>query len=134
MSDSIKHFDPSAGIIIVTATISARVQTSARLVFDTGATYCMLPWHLINQLGIDIDQAQTIKTTTASTIETSPIVTLPAMEVLKNRVENVGCLVRDLPPDSGVDGLLGLSFLKYFRVKMDFGKGILELDRLKPRK
>ena len=128
------QFDPSAGIILVEADIHGRVIERARLVFDTGATYCMLPWRMINALDIDIDQNRTIQTTTASTIETSPIVTIPKMTVLGFTVENVACLVRDLPAGSGVDGLLGISFLKYFRLKIDFPKGDLELTLVRKRK
>lgn len=122
-------FDPSAGIILIEADLHGRVVERSRLVFDTGATYCMLPWKLITALGIEIDQARTIQTTTASTIETSPIVTIPKMTVLGMSVDNVTAIVRDLPSVSGVDGLLGLSFLKHFKVKIDFAKGELEMAK-----
>lgn len=42
-------------------------------------------------------------------------------------VKNVMSLVKDLPAEAGVDGLLGLSFIKHFRVRIDFKKGILEI-------
>ena len=100
------HFDPSSGVILVEADIHGRIIAKSRLVFDTGATFCMLPWKLIDQVGIEIDQKDTIQTTTASGIETSPIVTIPRMSVLGYTVENVSCIVRDLPAMSGVDGLL----------------------------
>ncbi|MCA9391689.1 clan AA aspartic protease [candidate division WWE3 bacterium] len=125
----LKTFDPRAGIILVTATITSHIEMKARLVFDTGATYCMLPWWLINNLQIKINPKNVTQTTTASSVETSPIVKLPALEVLNEKVENVTCLVRDLPPMSNVDGLLGLSFLKYFNVNINFEEGELSLDR-----
>ncbi|NTV30682.1 clan AA aspartic protease [candidate division WWE3 bacterium] len=123
------RFDPSAGIILIDADLHGRVIERSRLVFDTGATYCMLPWKLVTALGIEINQNNTIQTTTASTIETSPIITIPIMTVLGFSVKNVSCIVRDLPSVSGVDGLLGLSFLKHFKMKVDFAKGELELSR-----
>lgn len=44
-------------------------------------------------------------------------------------VKNVMGLVKDLPAEAGVDGLLGLSFIKHFRVRIDFKKGTLEMTK-----
>jgi hypothetical protein len=33
------------------------------------------------------------------------------------------------PPESGVDGLLGLSFLKHFKLTIRFRKGIIDLNK-----
>ncbi|MCA9390393.1 clan AA aspartic protease [candidate division WWE3 bacterium] len=125
------HFDPSSGVILIEADIHSRITAKARLVFDTGATFCMLPWKFVQEIGLEIDPKETIQTTTASTIETSPIIKIPKMSVLGYEIENVSCIVRDLPPLSGVDGLLGLSFLKHFRIIMDFQKGDLVLMKRK---
>lgn len=124
-----KQFDPRAGIILIETRISARLDTTAQLVFDTGATYCMLPWNIVTKIGVDIDQEKTIQTTTASTVETSPLVNIPKMTVMGQTIKNVRCIVRDLPPMSGVDGLLGLSFLKFFNIEINFEEGFIELGR-----
>ncbi len=131
-STALKNFDPRAGIILVTATLYGRVQLKVQLVFDTGATYCMLPVAVVKKLGIPISKKRTTQTTTASKVETSPLVDIPFMEVLGQRIENVTALVRDLPPLAGVDGLLGLSFLKHFKVMIDFEEGELSLDGFMP--
>lgn len=125
-------FDPSATSIIVKAKIEApRGIQFANLVFDTGASLVMLPWDIAIGVGLVINPKRTIKTTTASSVETSPLTTIPAVSVLGMTVKNVGCIVRDLPPSSNVDGLLGLSFLRNFNVTINFEKGILSLDRIK---
>lgn len=129
---ALKNFDPNAGIILVTATLYGRIQLKVQLVFDTGATYCMLPVAVVKKLGIPISKKRTTQTTTASKVETSPLVDIPFMEVLGQRIENVTALVRDLPPLAGVDGLLGLSFLKHFKVMIDFEEGELSLDGFMP--
>lgn len=126
------NFDLSAGIILVQAKIiTPQMTTTARLVFDTGATFCMLPWSIVNQLKMDVNLKDVIQTTTASTVETSPMVTLPEMSVLGETAKNIRCIVRDLPPLSGVDGLLGISYLKYFQVRINFNRGSLDLKRVR---
>lgn len=102
---------------------------TARFVFDTGASLVILPWKLATGLGLRIDQTNIIQTTTASTVESAPMITIPKMSVLGEEVKDVNALVKDLPPEAGVDGLLGLSFIKHFQVRIDFNKGVLTLGK-----
>ncbi len=121
-------FPKDASSIIVTAKIEAPKGIEyANLVFDTGASLVMLPWKLAQAIGLKIDPNNTIMTTTASSIETSPFTAIPAITVLGHTIKNVDCLIRDLPEGSGVDGLLGLSFLRHFNIYLNFQKGHLEL-------
>lgn len=69
-----------------------------------------------------------ISITTASTVEKVPLITIKEMEVLGRLRKNVKVAVHDLPSKSRVDGLLGLSFLNDFNLKLMFKKGYLELD------
>lgn len=123
-------FDPKTPSIIVKAKIqSAKGIAYADLVFDTGASLVMLPYKLAIAVGLPIDPKRTIRTTTASSIETSSITTIPELNVLGQAVKNVDCIVRDLPKASFVDGLLGLNFIRHFNVLLDFKRGVLELTR-----
>ena len=79
-------------------------------------------------IGITIDPSKTIQTTTATTVETVPEIIIPEMSVLGKTVKNVEAIVKDLPPETTVDGLLGLSFLRNFKLSIDFKKGELKLD------
>jgi hypothetical protein len=45
------------------------------------------------------------------------------------KVDNLEVLCHDLPPESGVDGLLGINFLKRFKLTIRFRKGIIDLTR-----
>lgn len=49
------------------------------------------------------------------------------MSALGKEVGDVDCVGHDLPEMSRVDGLLGLSFLKRFRVSIGFRDGNLEI-------
>lgn len=123
-------FNPDQSVIVLEAKISGRsLATTARLVFDTGASLVILPWKITTALGIKIDPTQTIQTTTASSIESAPAITIPKISVLGEEIKNVKAIVKDLPEGSGVDGLLGLSYIKNFNVEINFKTGVLTLKR-----
>ena len=124
---SVLKFDPATYGIILEAKIKNRFAEIAHLILDTGSTYVTVPWKLAVATHLDIKQDQTVKLTSASTYETVPKVIIPELEVLGKKVRNVEAIVKDLPPEAPADGLLGLSFLKHFKLMIDFKKGILEL-------
>ena len=121
-------FNPKDSVIVVEAKMWGNFIATARLVFDTGASLVIIPRKLAISLGLKIDPQKTLKTTTASKVEYVPVVTIPKISVLGQEVKNVEALVKDLPPESGVDGLLGLSYIKNFKVTIDFQKSELELQ------
>ena len=99
------------------------------MALDTGATYVMLPWDIAEILGYEPELSkERINLITASGVEKAPLITLKAVDVLGKRAENIKATVHDLPQESYVDGLLGLSFLKNFRVCLDFREGVLEIE------
>lgn len=65
---------------------------------------------------------------TASGVEKAPLIALKSLNVLGMTAHNIKTIVHDLPEKSYVDGLLGLSFLKRFKLSLDFRNGILELE------
>ena len=116
-------------LIVVNARIKSRLSSIATLlVFDTGASLVVLPWKLVSAIGIKIDPDTTVQTMTATAVETVPRVVIPEMTAFGKTVKNVEAIVKDLPPQAPVDGLLGLSFLRNFKLTIDFPKGILSLD------
>ena len=60
--------------------------------------------------------------------ERAPLINLKSISVLGKGVDNVQTIVHNLPEKSYVDGLLGLSFLRRFKVCLDFQEGILEIE------
>lgn len=127
------RFNPTGDVIVTEVKLTASLATTARMVFDTGATFVMLPWKIATGIGLEIDPKRIIQTTTASTVESAPLVVIPKVSVLGEEIENVEALVKDLPPKAGVDGLLGMSFIKYFNVEINFEKGKLIFDRLRKK-
>lgn len=120
-------FNPSSPSIIVNADIKAGLPTVAKLILDTGASYVTLPWSIISAMGIPIDTNNTVQLTSASMTETTLKIIIPEMSILGKRIKNVEAIIKDLPPEAPADGLLGLSFLKHFKLTINFKKGILEL-------
>jgi clan AA aspartic protease (TIGR02281 family) len=121
-------FDREAPVIVVYVTIKGRVMETARMALDTAATYTMIPWDIAGALGYEPEKSkERVDMVTASGVERAPLITLESVSLGGEEVKEVQALVHDLPPRSYVDGLLGLSFLRNFRVSLNFKEGILEL-------
>lgn len=120
-------FDPNTYGIILETKIKNRFAEITHLVLDTGSSFVMIPWKLAIAIDLKITQEHTVRLTSASTLETIPKVIIPEMAVLGKVVKNVEAIVKDLPPEAPADGLLGLSFLRHFKLTIDFKKGFLSL-------
>ncbi|OGG19326.1 hypothetical protein A3D78_06165 [Candidatus Gottesmanbacteria bacterium RIFCSPHIGHO2_02_FULL_39_14] len=125
---SILKFNPHLPSIILNTYLEGKIKLLVKFVLDTGASYVVIPWRIATGLGLEINQQNLVSTTTASSVEHVPYTSIPKLTVLDKTVRNVPCIVKDLPSESGVDGLLGLSFLKHFKLTIDFNKGFLSLD------
>ena len=66
---------------------------------------------------------------TASGVETATIIEVKRIRFLGESIDNVPVVCHDLPPRSYVVGLLGSSFLRHFKITIDYRKGILEITR-----
>jgi len=120
--------DPRQNLITVEAEIFKGSKSRiVRMALDTGATYLMVPWHVVEVLGYSPAKVRKkISITTASGTEIAPLLTLDKVKVLGWPVEKIQAICHDLPPQSPVDGLLGLSFLKWFDIDLHFQRGKLE--------
>jgi len=123
------RIDPNAPVITVYAEIEGVIIARVKMALDTGATYVLIPWDIAETLGYDPAYSkQKVDITTASGTEKAPLITVSRISVLGKEARDVPCIVHDLPETSRVDGLLGLSFLRRFRVCLDFQEGILEIE------
>ena len=57
-----------------------------------------------------------------------PVVTIDKIVVLDKVVENIEVICHDLPQSAAVDGILGLNFIRNFKLFINFDRGILELE------
>jgi aspartyl protease family protein len=117
------------GLIILDVLLKAKRRITVRMVIDTGATYTLIPWKIIQALGIDPRKVkERIFIVTASTTEKVLVVKVPSLFVLGKEIKNVRAVIHDLPPASRVDGLLGLNVLYALGLKIDFSKKIIEFN------
>jgi clan AA aspartic protease (TIGR02281 family) len=124
-------FDPKSSIIVITPTLVGinGKRKKIDMALDTGATYTMIPWDIAEVLGYAPELSkERIELITASGVEKSPLITLNSLSILQKNAKDVKTIVHDLPPKSYVDGLLGLSFLRNFEIRLNFKKGVLEID------
>lgn len=56
------------------------------------------------------------------------MVTLKSLSCFRKKTEHMKAVVHNLPSESYVDGLLGLNFLRSFKVYLDFRCGILSIE------
>lgn len=123
-------FNPKSPIITLFAKIDGEQTRRIKLALDTGATFVMIPWEIAEVLGYN-PNASPKKTNiiTASGIKQVPDIILNSISVLGMEAKNVEAVVHNLPQKSYVDGLLGLSFLRNFKICLDFKRGILSIER-----
>lgn len=97
------------------------------VVLDTGATTTILPADILSDLGYDPGHPglSRIRMITGSGIEYAPCVVIKSLIVGGEKIDNVEVLCHDLPAEAGIDGLLGLNFLKNFDFTVEYSSGNL---------
>ena len=128
---AVKKFDPNAFGIVIFGTLLGKegIQRRVKMVLDTGATYTMIPWYIAEELGYNPTESKDfISMTTASGTIEAPLITLDYVSILDMPVKNQQVIVHNLPESSHVDGLLGINYLKHFKLTIDFKIGILVLE------
>jgi clan AA aspartic protease (TIGR02281 family) len=111
------HQRAESGAVIVEATL-CREQPCFLLV-DTGAMDVTIPLSLVKVLGLSdrLGEEVTVKVAGGGKIRGRELI-IPQLAVLGMEAEDVPAIVLD-EFDAGVDGLLGLSYLKRFVVRID---------------
>ena len=127
-------FDPSVSSIVLDLLLEAadgRSSLVIPVVLDTGASLTILATDVMARLGYDpanpdLERQRII---TGSGIEYAPRTTVRSATAIGQKATNLTVLCHDLPPESGVDGLLGLNFFRQFKLTIRFRKGIVDLNR-----
>ncbi len=122
-------FDPLQGLIVVPAELWGRTgRAVVRLALDTGATSTIVNVGILVAIGCDPALVpDRIQVTTGSGVEFVPRVTLDRTVALGQERSGFPVLAHTLPPSAGVDGLLGLDFLRGQSVTIDLRNGRVTL-------
>jgi predicted aspartyl protease len=90
----------------------------------------MIPWEIAEALGYKPEiSKEKVTLITASGVESAPVIEVKKIKFLGESIDNVPVVCHDLPSKSYVTGLLGSSFLRHFKITIDYLKGILEISR-----
>lgn len=115
-------FDAKSGPVMVEDTMTGPLKSVAlALVLDTGATTSLVNVDLLRQVGLIAEPAsRRVAMTTGSAVEMVPLVVLTRLSALGQHRFGFSVVAHSLPPGSGVDGLLGLDFLRALAITIDF--------------
>jgi predicted aspartyl protease len=127
---TIKFFDPSAPILIFRCIIEGESKLSIRMALDTGASTSVIGLKPLSLIGIDTNHASYVTFGNATKSHYAPIVKLSSLSFGNEIMSNFEVVAHSLPEAHGIEGVLGLDFLRNFKVTIDFGEGRLTLDPL----
>lgn len=126
------HFRPRTAIVVVAVELTNRVagrSVTVNMLLDTGATYTAIPMRVARNLGVQVDPEQTTRILTAKgSFERVPLLRLDRVQALGLSSEDVEAVIINLPAKTGLDGLLGGSYLRDYQVLIDYPHGILEME------
>jgi predicted aspartyl protease len=118
-------FNRQQGLILVNAEIEGPSGcVIVQLALDTGATSTLINAGLLVAVGYDPALApERIQITTGSGVEFAPRVILTSITSLGQTRKDLPVLCHTLPLSTGVDGILGLDFLRDQKLTLDFRSG-----------
>lgn len=91
--------------------------------------HTLIPWEDVIQLGYDPFAAKKrVPIITAAGIIEAPMIVINEIKTGELTAENVEAIVHNLPEQSAVNMLLGVSFLKNFVTTIDYKSNILIIE------
>jgi aspartyl protease family protein len=122
-------FNGASGLILIDAEVSGPSgKADARLLLDTGATSTALNPIVLRSVGYDPDAAtESVRLITGTTAVTVPRLMVNRLSALSQHKIGLRLLAHTLPTSAGLDGLLGLDFLRNHVLTIDFRVGQISL-------
>ena len=124
-------FNPHRGLVIFPVDIYGPNGTGvARLALDTGATETTISRRALRAVGIDPALANlgSVPVITGSGRVSVPLVRLIRLDALGQQRIDFIVQAHTLPPGLPIDGVLGLDFVRLYRLVVDFKTGYLVLE------
>lgn len=132
---SILDFDKSGKLIVLDIGIISADSSwlfYVPVILDTGATTTILSTDILASLGYDPGNPNLRRTRiiTGSGVEYSPCINIKGIIAGGEWVSDIKVLCHDLPSEAGIDGLLGLNFVKSFDLTISYSSGKLHFKRI----
>jgi hypothetical protein len=123
------RFNPHSGLIIVVVEVwGPSGSRLARLALDTGATASVIDAAILASIGYAPALASTrVQMTTGSGLELVPLLPVDRIKGLDQERTRFAMICHTLPPSAGVDGVLGLDFIRDHCLTVDFRAGWITL-------
>jgi clan AA aspartic protease (TIGR02281 family) len=103
--------------LMVDAMLNSRVP--GVFIVDTGATYTSISREMADALHLDLEHCEKITITTANGRIQVPKVHIKRLALKGIVGHDIEATVMDIKPGSSFSGLLGLSFMKQYRITID---------------
>jgi predicted aspartyl protease len=123
-----QFFNATSGPIYIEAEATGPTRTAnLKLILDTGATRSLIDLSMVRYLGIDpAHSTRQIQMTTGSATEIVPLVILTRLSALGQHRIGFSVIAHALPQNTGIDGVLGLDFLRHHVLNIDFPAGRID--------
>ncbi|GAK51521.1 TPR repeat protein [Candidatus Moduliflexus flocculans] len=109
----------------------ANQAASVTLMVEPQAEYTILSAPLAERLGLTITpETSEVRFTLNGMLYSAPLVNLPSLKVGTLEVRNIPTLILNLSMYPGIDGLLGQSFLKHFRMEINYPDRLFLLTKM----
>jgi clan AA aspartic protease (TIGR02281 family) len=100
------------------------------LMIDTGAAMTILQPQLLDRLGYDLNGRQAYFSTANGVVQ-APVVAINRLALGQIGIDQLSVGALSLQLAEGVDGLLGMNFLRRYQFRIDQDRGLLYLDHLR---
>ena len=125
------RFNVKKQVIVVRVRLSGLdgLERWARMALDTGASITSIRTDFLTALGYDLSMVLSrTRIITGTQAETVPILSVAKVTALKQERDNMVVVAHTLPPNLGIDGLLGLDFFASQTLTIDFAGGTITLE------
>ena len=124
------YFDPNAFLLVFPCRVEYQRSIILDLALDTGATTTIVCNEALVAIGCTPEALTEFASFgDASATHLVPKINLKSFSLDEAKVENLEVLCYTIPEEHGIDGVIGLNFLRHFNLTLNFNQGILTLER-----
>ena len=126
---AVVRLNPSDKFNLIAVVVNETVP--ATMIIDPRAEYAIISEELAQQLNILLSaQTSEVRFEFAGTPYTAPLINLPSLKIGKLEVRNIPALLWDFSQYPGIDGVVGMTFLKHFQVEIKTDEQLVILTKL----